>query len=226
MKKMKLGAICGLSVCVLGSHFVTVYGEEVEGNGASTNTTLMFEENKTPTDPVIRPTDPIDPTDPNGPDKPTGNTEALRIDIAPNFYFGKFSVGSGEKIANNTRKNSNLQITDGRGTLEGWAVSVSRSEFKNGDHLLPSVLTLSPGEVSDGKNNKVELIGNSTKKVIVNTEAQIIFSANKNEGGGTYYQNFDGERATLAFNTNEAKKGLYNAEIKWTLASRINEGAK
>ncbi len=32
--------------------------------------------------------------------------------------------------------------------------------------------------------------------------------------------------ATLAFNSNEAKKGLYNAEIKWTLTSRINEGAK
>ncbi|WP_242365804.1 WxL domain-containing protein [Enterococcus faecalis] len=226
MKKRNLMMMLGLSVNVLGSQFVTANGEEVEGNGASTNATLLFEENKTPTDPVIPPIDPTDPTDPNGPDKPTGNTEALRIDLAPNFHFGKFSVGSGEKIANNTRKNSNLQVTDGRGTLEGWVVSVSRTDFKNGDHLLPAALTLSPGEVSDGKNNKVELTGNSTKKVVVNTEAQPIFSANKNEGGGTYYQNFDGERATLAFNSNEAKKGLYNAEIKWTLTSRINEGAK
>ncbi|EGO7558470.1 WxL domain-containing protein [Enterococcus faecalis] len=223
MKKRNLMVMLGLSVSVLGSQFVTANGEEVEGNGASTNATLLFEENKTPTDPVIPP---IDPTDPNGSDKPTGNTEALRIDLAPNFHFGKFSVGSGEKNANNTRKNSNLQVTDGRGTLEGWMVSVSRTDFKNGDHLLPAALTLSPGEVSDGKNNKVELTGNSTKKVVVNTEAQPIFSANKNEGGGTYYQNFDGERATLAFNSNEAKKGLYNAEIKWTLTSRINEGAK
>lgn len=53
----------GLSVNVLGSQFVTANGEEVEGNGASTNATLLFEENKTPTDPVIPPIDPTDPTD-------------------------------------------------------------------------------------------------------------------------------------------------------------------
>lgn len=188
MKKIKLVFISLASVTILGSLSTSVYGEEVEGNGAKTNATLLFEENNTPTNPVVPPTDPTDPTDPSGPDKPTGNTEALRIDLAPNFHFGKFSVGSGEKLANNTRNNSNLQVTDGRGTLEGWVVSVSRTDFKNESYLLPAVLTLSPGAVNDAKNNKVDLKGNVTKKIVVNTETQPIFSANKNEGGGTYYQ--------------------------------------
>ncbi len=219
MKKMKLVTVLGLSMGILGSNIMTA-------NAISTNATLVFEENNTPTDPIVPPLDPTDSTDPNGKDKPTGNTGALRIDLAPNFHFGSFVVGSGEKIANNTRKNSNIQVTDGRGTLEGWMVSISKTNLTNGDHQLPATLTLSPGDVSDSNNNKVELQGNVTNKVIVNTEAQPIFAANENEGGGTYYQNFDGERASIVFDSNKAKKGLYSSELKWTLVTRINDGAR
>lgn len=215
-----------ISSTVLTGGIMVNAEETIDNNGAQSNATISFEENKEATDPVIPPTNPTDPTDPNGPDLPTGNKEPLRIDIAPNFHFGQFTVGTGNKTANNTRVNSNIQVTDGRGTLEGWTVLVARTEFKNKEHVLPSELVLSPGLVKDGKNNYIELTGNIKTPVMVNSSTQPIFSATKNEGGGTYFQNFDDSRATLKFNSDIAKAGIYTAELTWTLTSGLNEGAR
>lgn len=225
MKKLTFLSTAVLSIIVLGGASMGTYAAE-DGKNAKSNATVLFEENKSATNPIVPPVAPEDSTDKNGPDVPTGNTEPLRIDVAPNFHFGKFVVGTGVKTTNNTRKHSNLQVTDGRGTLKGWIVSVARTDFKNGTHILPAVLTLTPGEVKDSTNQTVNLSGNVKNKVMVNSIAQPIFSASENEGGGTYYQNFDGEKATLAFNSDVAKKDLYTSELTWTLASAVNEGAK
>lgn len=225
MKKWIFLCTTVLSVTILVGISTITYAEEAGGNTKS-NATVIFEENKSTTDPIVPPVYPEDPKDSNGPDVPTGNSEPLRIDIAPKFHFGQFVLGTGEKTANNTRKNSNLQVTDGRGTLKGWAVSVTKTDFKNGTHTLPAMLTLTPGAVKDSTNQSVILGGNSVNRVVVNSIAQPIFSAAENEGGGTYYQNFDGEKATLTFNSDVAKKDLYTSELTWTLVSSVNKGAK
>lgn len=217
MEKILLSSVL-LGGLFLGGLSPVVHAGEKD---AQTKGTVNFIENKEPTPPVVNPVKPDDPNDPNqDPDKPTNNTDALRIDLAPNFHFGEITLGSGTVSAENNRKNSNLQVTDSRGTLDGWQVSVKRSDFKNGENVLKNtVLNLTPGSVIDAKGNSTKLNGNVSKSVAVNTDSNIIFAASKGEGGGTYVQNFDANKATLVVDTNNALKGTYTSNITWTIQS-------
>lgn len=226
MKKIEVLGITLVSVALLGGAGTTVLAAEGD-TGATTKGTIIFKANDKVTPPVVAPVTPTDPTDPNKEgDKPTGNTEPLRIDIAPNFHFGEFTVGTGVHTASNTRLNSNLQVTDGRGTLAGWTVSVSKTAFTNSGHTLPATFTLTSAEVKNGTNVTAALAGDIKTAVTVDTASQPAFAANADEGGGTYFKNFDGNKATLTFNTDTAKVGEYQSTLTWTLTSATVEGAR
>lgn len=110
MKKIEVLGITLVSVALLGGAGTTALAAEGD-TGATTKGTIIFKANDKVTPPVVAPVTPTDPTDPNKEgDKPTGNTEPLRIDLAPNFHFGEFTVGTGVHTASNTRLNSNLQV--------------------------------------------------------------------------------------------------------------------
>lgn len=174
-------------------------------------------------------TDPIEGGS-NGGTTATGNSGTLRIDGLPNFDFSKHQVGQGTMKHNNTNTNSNLQVTDGRGTLAGWTVSVTKTPLTSSNDsntaTLNETLTLATGNVKNSTKTSVNLKGtNNIGTVVVNDAAQTIFAAEQNEGGGTYYENFDGDSATLSFNTDNAKVGTYTSTLTWTLASTV-EGAQ
>ncbi|WP_163654286.1 WxL domain-containing protein [Listeria sp. PSOL-1] len=229
MKKEKIMIISSVAFLapLVSSLTLPVLVEAATDNqNATTNGTVLFKTNDEPTPPIVPPVPPDDSSDPNGADDPTNNTEPLRIDIAPNFHFGTFSVGTGNHTAQNTRQESNLQVTDGRGTLAGWTVSVAKTELKNKDDVLPATLQLTPGTVKNSNKEAVTLKGNLTAPVTVTTAAQPILAAEQNEGGGTYYQNFDDNKAELSFNSDQAKVGTYTSTITWTLSSATPEGAR
>lgn len=226
MKKKNLLMSAVLVGAIAFSVSDVAFAAEVDGNGGTSKATVKFEANDKPTNPIVSPVKPVDPTDPTtDTDQPTGNTEPLRIDLVPNFYFGTWKVGTGIQTAQNNRVNSNLQVTDGRGTLEGWVVSVSRTEFKNDTNNLAATFTLTPGKVKNSRSQDTTLAGNPNAPVVVDSVAKPIFVANANEGGGSYYQTFDGEDATLNFNSDNAKVGIYESTVTWTLTSTVNGGA-
>lgn len=105
-----------------------------------------------PIDPSV-PTTPVNPTDPETgiPEIPgTGHEGPLRLDAVPNFNFGNHPVSdvtgaaavtyTGDGIDDNTGKSTVtdptipyfVQVTDYRGTAEGWDVNVVATPFSTG----------------------------------------------------------------------------------------------
>ena len=128
MKKLFLTAgILLMSTALLST---TVNAATYTSNGA-----ITFEADPNPTKPVDptdpeKPVDPVDPTDPDGPNP--GTAGPLSIDFASSFQFGNQLITSETKdyyaqlqeFAAGAAGPNYVQVTDKRGTQEGWSLSV------------------------------------------------------------------------------------------------------
>src|SRR5699024_9530365 len=107
------------------------------------------------------PVNPDDPTKPVTPDDNVtpGTAGPLSIDFASNFYFGEQEISTEDKVYYSASQSFNggtagpnyVQVTDRRGTLEGWKLSVKQqAQFKTAedDQLVGAAITLKNASVN------------------------------------------------------------------------------
>ncbi|MGM9886796.1 MAG: WxL domain-containing protein [Lactococcus sp.] len=209
----------------------------------------------------ISPVDPLDPTTPVGPTNPDGSTPdpgtggALSIDFASSLSFGTQSISSNDatyfahaqwiskdkngNAVDITRPNY-VQVTDTRGTWDGWTLTVSEaSQFENaaGEALTGAELTFSNG-YTEGTTSAVPSFVN-TGTYVISTSATKILGAGQNEGMGTwvyglggnadYQENGGAHLSNIAVSTASPislkviagtnKSTSYSTQLNWSLTN-------
>ncbi|MGX7138972.1 WxL domain-containing protein [Enterococcus silesiacus] len=168
------------------------------------------------------PTNPIDPEDPDNPGEGgTGQTGNLTIDMVTNLDFGAFKLSSEATTltANKENKaNPTAQVTDKRGTGAGWTLGVEMSDFKSADeHILKGAqLSIPKGELKT--NNTDKTLAPENFALVVNKEQQVIMTANKDKGLGTWADSYDKEQTKLAIPAGNYV-GEYASTLTWTLSN-------
>ncbi|TLG78275.1 WxL domain-containing protein [Vagococcus zengguangii] len=154
-----------LSSLLLSTVSTVVLADEIDGTVAvSKDASVEFQADDTPTPPVdpenpdpekpVIPVDPTDPTDPTNPptEPPVGTDGPLSIDYVSSFYFGVNKItgktenyaARAQRVFDETGELSDVpnyaQVTDKRGTLAGWTLSVTQAtEFQTSEET-PHVL--------------------------------------------------------------------------------------
>lgn len=154
-----------------------------------------------PVDP-LDPSVPVGPTNPDGTDPTPGTGGALSIDFASSLSFGTQKISSKDatyfahaqwiskdkdgSAVDMTRPNY-VQVTDTRGTWDGWTLTVAESDqFQNtsGEKLTGAELSFSKGYTDGTTAAKPGYINNTN--FVVSTAASKILGAGPNQGMGTW----------------------------------------
>ena len=181
---------------------------------------------------VIDPTDPEEPYEPgpNDPeDPPTGETGPLTLDFVSSVDFGENEIVSNAQIYESSTLRPFIQVTDRRGTGEGWSVTASASEFEatvdeeTKETLPGSVITFANGEVVSTSTSEAP---NPVEQVVLRTggDAAEVVTASVDSGLGSWVNRwFPSEEAstndnvTLEVPAGAATAGQHTATIAWTL---------
>lgn len=195
-------------------------------------------------------TPPVDPTNPD-PEKPVtpinptepgtvlpGTAGPLSIDYASSFQFGEQAITTIDKVyyaqvqkfADDSTGPNYVQVTDKRGTLEGWSLSVKQnSQFKTAtsNELTGAKITLKNAGVASDLDSDSTLVPATVKsEVVLNPDGseQKVVTAAENQGVGTWVYRF-GSNATqgataveLAVPGKTVKRAAkYSTTITWVL---------
>ncbi|QKE71463.1 WxL domain-containing protein [Arthrobacter citreus] len=180
-----------------------------------------------PTDPT-NPLDPIGPTDPTDP--PTGETGPLTLDYVSSVQFGSKEISGSAMTYSSKSKKPFIQVSDRRGTGNGWKVTAKASQFKSGssDTLPGAVLTFKNGTaVSPGDG----AAPNPAQTITLNTDgstAATVVTAAAGTGLGTWVTTWLGpnpdvndgaenNNVTLTIPGGSATVGNHEAVVTWTL---------
>ncbi|KRM71261.1 WxL domain-containing protein [Lacticaseibacillus brantae] len=160
-----------------------------------------------PTDPIEpgNPVQPIDPTDPTNPVDP-GTPGPLSIDFASSFDFGKQAISSSDKVYTAAAQAyyklgadgkptgdlvygpDYVQVTDNRGTLAGWTLTVTQDGqfISDSKHVLDgAVVTLKDGNVVTASSSDNKPTPAKDTALTPGT-ASLVMSATNGQGGGTF----------------------------------------
>lgn len=150
----------------------------------------------------------------------TGNTGQLTLDAVSAFNFGDSTVDN----PNKTNKaividggKLGLQITDARGTGQGWVVKASMTEFKSEDKTLKGAELFIPSGtvVTTGID---ETASPETFAVTLNGSPIKVMNAKKDKGLGTWTNLFEGNGENVSLTVPSGNHvGQYKADITWTL---------
>ncbi|MDK1725973.1 WxL domain-containing protein [Dellaglioa algida] len=200
---------------------------------------------------TVDPTNPggtVDPTDPTNPVNP-GTGGPLSIDYVSNFNFGKQKMSGNDEVYNSelvtvttatptagTKKEvaNYLQVSDNRGTVSGWKLSVQQSKAFTSDvtkkTLDGTTITLSNPETSNGDNNAAKPVPSTVADnvdISANSGDKVVMQAKDGEGSGTWAESFgnvtkDAEKAKASVKLaipGDSKKVAekYTSDITWTL---------
>lgn len=160
---------------------------------ASTDVTL-------PVDPE-NPGNPVTPVDPTNPIAP-GTSGPLSIDFASNFNFGRQVISSQDKTyyaaaqkvtlsdgVTTVERPNYIQVTDNRGTEEGWTLNVKQNEVftstVDSTHSLPgAIITIKNINVNTSSASAIP--STVASSIILNTSQKTVMAAAVGEGAGTY----------------------------------------
>lgn len=210
-----------------------------------------FTEGSDITDPVDPedPEQPIDPEEPEEPGPPTGPATPgpLSIDFASNFHFGTTNPISAtdrtlyarlQPTSSGNRPNY-VQVTDNRGSLEGWTLQVSATEFTVASNAPQHANAVLAGAELSWYNGII--MSSSPKPANGHTEehtlsfapgaSQNVLWAEKDHGTGTSLLRFgttdlgtdeeDPEHASTSIRLmvpgGAARQALYTSTITWSL---------
>lgn len=238
MKKILVGTLLFSTVLLNATPVLAAPGAK-EGAPAKRNTDAIvkFKENKDPVNPVdpIDPEIPVLPVDPTDPEKPIdpGTGGPLSLDYASALNFGEQKISSKDETyyaatqeviieGQHSQKPLYAQVTDNRGLLEGWELSVAQNgQFISGDkELTGATITFKMGQkesvsVSPAPETVV-------KEVIlpIDGTATTLMTAAKGQGSGTWIYRM-GDLATMdkavELMVPGASMKLKDAEYKTTL---------
>lgn len=224
----------------------SVYAADESANYTS-NGVITFEPDTDPTKPTdpTDPTKPVEPTDPTNPDGPNPGTNGpLSIDYASSFQFGTQKITTTDKdyyaaiqtFKDKTTGPNYVQVTDKRGSQEGWNLSVTENgQFQTADKeaLVGASLSLNNGSSNSIMDDayKPTLVTQNT--LVPGTKATLM-TADKGKGMGTWIYRFGsdatqgGQAVKLSIPGKAVKLAKqYSTTLTWTLESTpTNEDGK
>jgi hypothetical protein len=243
MKSIKLTSIATLLAVSLGTVVTTAHAADVATYDSKGSITYQPSTDPTspvdPTDPT-NPVTPIDPTDPTKPVEP-GTPGPLSIDFASSFDFGTQKITSTDQVynaasqkytdaaGNETTGPNYVQVTDNRGTIAGWSLSVTQgAQFSTGGTGVGTTLDgaqmiLSNGNIKSASATPADKYAAITP-LVPGTQSGTILGATKDNGAGTNLLDF-GTSATadssVKLNVPGATTKLaatYTTDLTWTLS--------
>lgn len=168
-------------------------------------------------------------------------TGDLTLNAPSNKAFSDVQLGNNPKTVK-TSINGPIQISDLRGTQEGWRLDVSATQFEivepqggfvegTESHKLPKG-SLSLGAVTEvakiGNGSATSPIVNQTSDRVIDDGSVTVATATKGTGMGDYNLLFDEETFSLVVDATTAKidmvnypegKTPYKAKVSWNLVS-------
>lgn len=230
MMKRKIGLFM-LSVLLLAPFALFSAAKAYAQSSFTSNASITFVPGEG-TPPVLDPTDPtqpfepgVEPGDPS--DDPTNDAGPLTLDYVSSLDFGSHSIESEATIYESTVLRPFIQVTDRRGTGDGWHVTAQLSAFANEtETTLPgAVLTLKNGSVISTTTGG-EPTANDPVALYAGGAAEIVVNAQENEGLGTWITRWFpvnpsvpnvNDSVTLEIPAGAATVGDHQATITWTL---------
>lgn len=193
---------------------------------ADSEATVSFEAN-------TEPTAPVDPEDPNLPGTGPGTEMEgpLSLDYVPTLDFGVHSITGNIETYEATDTRAYIQITDTRGTAEGWAVSAQLSEFTsttNVSNTLPgAVINFNNASLITTQNNASAAPTTGNFALTAGGSTAPVVTAGADTGMGTWVNRWfaadlggaSNNNLTLTVNTANALAQSYEATITWTLTA-------
>ncbi len=222
---------------------ISALGFQVTANGAevaayTSNGAIEFEADTNPTNPVDptdpeKPVDPIDPTDPDGPNP--GTAGPLSIDFASSFQFGKQLITSETKdyyadlqsFAASPDAPNYVQVTDKRGTQEGWSLSVVQNgQFKTADDeaLEGAALSIANGSMTSITDMQYAPTATASDTFVPGSEVTLV-NEEEGKGMGTWIYKFgaDAAEGSEAVKLNVPGRSVKLAkEYRTTLTWKLN----
>lgn len=239
MKYNKISGLTAVMIVGLSIGTLSVFAEE-HGANYTSNGLLEFIYNDGPTSPVD-PTDPNIPVSPENPTNPEGGPNPgtpgpLSIDFASSFYFGEQKISSKDevyyadalkyKLKDGAEKvgPNYVQITDNRGNLAGWTLTVEQ----NGQFIDEKGHELN-GAMVEFTNANVKTVSESDEPIALENVkldpgvATLVMSAKEGAGAGTFLTRW-GDEQTAGSNIKLHVPGKavkyktqYTTAFNWTL---------
>lgn len=230
MKKMKKL----LSLTAIG--MLAVFGLAQPAAAAESEVNIQFTPG-TGTPPVVDPEDPTQPFEPGDPeDDPTNEAGSLTLDYVSSVNFGINQIEASTEIYESTTLRPFIQVTDRRGTGEGWNVTAQASSFitveeeegEEGEEatetLTGSIITFANGEVDSISNSAAPTPANSVQLHTGGEAAQVV-NAPADTGMGSWINRWfptveseeTNDSVTLEVPAGSATIGNHAATITWTL---------
>lgn len=222
-----------------------------EGTPAKRDTAgqVIFEENNEPTTPVdpIDPDIPVEPVDPIDPDVPVepGTEGPLSLDYASAFNFGKQKIISKDKVYHaatqeviidgvHSQKPLYAQVTDGRGNLAGWSLSVKQNgqfHTEDGQELVGAKIKFINGQKETVmESDAPSTVSTDVELVADGSASSLLMQAEEGQAAGTWiYRLGDldtmGESVQLHVPGKSTKlKEKYTTELTWSLSALPGSG--
>lgn len=209
--------------------------ENTDGANTSTNVGVSF----LPGDeapPVLDPSNPDESFEPNPenpadpPDLPTGNIGYLTLDYVSSFSFGSQEISSDTQIYESSVLRPFIQVSDRRGTAEGWGVTASLSDFtagsesEEGSSLPGARLTLDGGSLQTSVESPSPYAYQGIELHAGGEEVPVLW-ANAGTGTGTWTNRWFSSQETAERNDNvtlevpagSATIGEHSGTITWSL---------
>lgn len=231
MKKFKKVLFGGVALSVLTLAAGLPVSAEVNDTGGVDNkgatsrghvTLKSNGETEEPTGPIVDPGEGDDGEKEDG--GSTGNTGALRVDWVTPLEFGTQKLSSESATYRTTSINPNVQVSDLRGTGDGWTLFVTASEFTDGKNTLKGATITLPegtpkttnGNISEAPTTYgVELVTDGTSDPVR------VMKAFEDTGMGTWADEFEDNEedkyVTLSVPAGNYA-GDYEATLTWTLS--------
>lgn len=211
---------------------ITAVAAEYTSNGA-----ITFGTDNDPTKPVDptdpeKPVDPVDSTDPTGPNP--GTAGPLSIDFASSFQFGNQKITSEtmdyyaklQEFTSSSAGPNYVQVTDKRGTQEGWSLSVvQQGQFKTAQNevLEGASLSISSGTAISVTDKQYAPTVVEHHTFVPNSEMNLV-NAPAGKGMGTWIYRFgaDASEGATAVKLNIPGRSVklakeYRTTLTWYL---------
>lgn len=149
-----------------------------------------------------------------------GSVGGLGLDVPSITNFEEITLARTAETYN-TGFTGDFQITDLRGTAEGWVLSVDASQFTDAesDAVIPQgAFTLGAATIDPmGDSANVTVLNNRT---IIDSGGVEVAEAEVGSGMGLFDLSFDEDEAlALTVDSNNVKVGTYKSTLTWTLMS-------
>lgn len=240
---IKLATVAALAL-IAGGAASTSFAADVNYNSYGS---VAFEASTDPTKPTDPtdpdPTHPVDPVNPDGSLPDAGTAGPLSIDFASSFDFGKQKITAADQTyyaaaqkftdaSGKAKEGPNyVQVSDNRGTLAGWTLSVTQgAQFTGvttstgkGSVLDGAVMTLGNGNLQTASDTKADVVA-ATTALQPGVQSGTILGATAGTGAGTQLLVF-GDASTATASVSLMVPGSttklaqeYKTNLTWTLS--------